>query len=600
MTNSLKSRLPFSSFIIIVILSPSFVTPGSYGSIGQDRGKEKVTPLIKELPPSQKRYALIIGVSKYRDKRIPSLMASTNDADTLAEALVKYAGFPRDQVIVLATNKTEEFQPEGNIILEYVSTLTRLAGKDGLFLMAYSGHGYEMDGQSFLLGSDARLIQDLKVLKKTCVAWSEITEIIDDASVGQIIVLLDACRSDPRSAKGTDQPNQMTQIYQRGLHLGKEQDTKRAFVKILATQKGEQAYEDTAQNLGFFMFAIVEAIKGEAANQSGVITLTSLWRYVDAKVQAHARLRGRSQRPVIEIQSYDEEQLVIAELAHDAVNKRKENVLPIPAENPVLAELSEWIRVRKSSTREEYERFCAKFPSGNFCEDARNRITEIDERERTKPSVVGPPLTSPKIDKGEPNEAAPATKPITEDLAYAHKGDQLVANRRFEEAEAAYREAIQKNPNKAVYYGKLGIALYQQRKYKEAEAEYKKATKLDPHSADLFFNLGLALYQRQKYADAETEFRRALKINPNEAAFHSNLGTTLAIRGKLLEAEVEFREAIKFSPTDASHHHGLGNVLVRQTRYSQAEAAYKTAIQLDPSNSTYTQSLQNLKKHVRH
>lgn len=54
---------------------------------------------VNTLPEKSKRYALIIGVDKYADSSISSLDGASNDAKALADALIRYAGFPNDQVI---------------------------------------------------------------------------------------------------------------------------------------------------------------------------------------------------------------------------------------------------------------------------------------------------------------------------------------------------------------------------------------------------------------------------------------------------------------------------------------------------------------------
>jgi len=63
---------------------------------------------IKTLPVGTKRWALVIGVDKYLDPQISPLKGSDNDARLIADALVRYAGFPQDQVILLSTDQPLE------------------------------------------------------------------------------------------------------------------------------------------------------------------------------------------------------------------------------------------------------------------------------------------------------------------------------------------------------------------------------------------------------------------------------------------------------------------------------------------------------------
>src|SRR6267154_1619101 len=78
---------------------------------GQTRQLDRHTDPVKAWPSKAKRWALVIGVDQYRDGQINALKGSVNDAHNLASALVRYAGFPQDQVIVLTTDQPDERQP---------------------------------------------------------------------------------------------------------------------------------------------------------------------------------------------------------------------------------------------------------------------------------------------------------------------------------------------------------------------------------------------------------------------------------------------------------------------------------------------------------
>lgn len=552
---------------------------------------------VTALPPREKRFALLIGVSKYKDLEIPQLIAPANDVEQLADALVKFGGFPKEHLFVLSTDKPEQSQPESTIILQTLYNLTKAAGPDGLLFFAYSGHGYEIDGQAFLLGSDARIIPELKWLKRACVAWSEIVEIINEANVGQVIMLLDACRNDPRTSKGLKAANQITQIYERGVSLRKAAAGQHAVVKILATQNGEPAYEDATKRLGFFMSAVVDGLKGEAADPDGIVTLASLWRFVEQEVPARAKLRGKEQKPVVEIEAYDQEHVVIANTPAKQpqiakANRPEEQTPGLRAENPVIVELNDWIKIRKTRSIDDLKMFLRRYPNGNFAGEASSRILDLEEQTRPKPT--GTIILSESADSAE--QQTHPTPSLSEDLLYIRKGDELLGQGQPDKAEDEYRQAIKLNSGRAVYYGKLGIALYGQGKFKEAETEYKKALQIESFSPTLFFNLGLALYKQQKFADAEARFRRAVKLNLNDASFHAGLALSLAFQQKAIEAEIEFREAIKLDPVNASYHGNLGNVLVQLKKYREAEIEYSTAFKLNPANLMYKERIIQLRQ----
>ncbi|HKZ77129.1 MAG TPA: caspase family protein, partial [Pyrinomonadaceae bacterium] len=133
---------------------------------------------LKVLPSKGKRWALIVGVDKYADPQISPLRGAANDARALADALVRYAGFPQDQVILLATDQPAERQPTRVNLLRRLSNLAAAVPKDGLLLLSFSGHGMQRGGQAFLLPSDAQISDQISFLEDTAVGVNRMRDLI--------------------------------------------------------------------------------------------------------------------------------------------------------------------------------------------------------------------------------------------------------------------------------------------------------------------------------------------------------------------------------------------------------------------------------------
>jgi len=257
-------------------------------------------PEISTLPSKEKRWALIIGIDKYEDDNITPLLAGANDANALAHALKDYAGFNENQIIVLTDEQPKSRQPTRLNILRYLSNLKRSIPKDGLFLISFSGHGIEREGRAFLIPSDAIFTEDIKFLQQTAISVEDIRQDIKDTSVGQVIILLDACRSDPLTGKA-DSVNPLTKPYVKGLDFSARNQEVIAFATIYATSVGSRAYESSVKKEGYFTLAVTEALSGRAANpQTGEVTLQSLVKYVEATVPVQVAIDfggGRIQKP---------------------------------------------------------------------------------------------------------------------------------------------------------------------------------------------------------------------------------------------------------------------------------------------------------------
>jgi len=73
------------------------------------------------------------------------------------------------------------------------------------------------------------------------------------------------------------------------------------------------------------------------------------------------------------------------------------------------------------------------------------------------------------------------------------RGSQLIAEQKYAEAEAAYREAVRLDPRTAKYHDDLGNTLFAQEKYADAAAAYREALKLGPGNVLYEYNLRNAL-----------------------------------------------------------------------------------------------------------
>ena len=267
--------------------------------------------IVKALPGKSKRFALIIGVDSYSDGQITALGGAANDARLLASALVRYAGFPEDQVMLLASDQPVERQPTRSNVLQKLSNLVGIVPSDGLLLLAFSGHGIERGGQVFLLPSDARLGGSIALLEDTAIKVTRVKDMIREVSVNQVILILDACRNDPAAGRSST-PNPMTEGFARGFSFDVRNQEVSAFVTLYATAVGDRAYEYTEKGQGYFTWALIDGLTGSAANASGEVTLSALIKHIQETVPKRVRLDlGKSQRPFAIVEGYKADELVI-------------------------------------------------------------------------------------------------------------------------------------------------------------------------------------------------------------------------------------------------------------------------------------------------
>ncbi len=279
-----------------------------------ERGlKVQGSEAIKKLPSSAKRYALVVGVDQYADTQITTLGGASNDAKTLANALIRYAGFPADQVTLLASDQPAERQPTRGNILRRLSNFAAVLPPDGLLLVSFAGHGIERGGQAFLLPSDSQVSNDVDLLEQTAINVSQVRDRIKKIGVKQVLMIVDACRNDPVGRANADNP--LTAAYTRGFNFDLRNREVQAFATLYATEVGHRAYEFKEKKQGYFTWVLVEALRGGAANEKGEVTLANLVKFLQERVPKRVLQDlgpGKNQKPFAVVEGYRADELIIS------------------------------------------------------------------------------------------------------------------------------------------------------------------------------------------------------------------------------------------------------------------------------------------------
>jgi len=272
---------------------------------------------VKELPPTQNRYALLIGVNDYDDPGIASLDDPANDVELMRQTLIANAGFDDGNITVLSKDGNVSHKPTRPNILKALAKIKLNVPSDGnaLLLVMFSGHGITGPGGGFLLPQDASSPGDLTLLSQTSISINEMRDGIAGTGANQTIVLLDACRNDPEKAKSIGD-NKLTQEFHDAFDFSTFNKQVSASVVFYATAIGERAYVDAARKLGYFTEVFVDALRGNGVdkNGDGLVSLNDIARYVQMEVPKRVDNDnlGLVQKPIISISGYLPSDLIIS------------------------------------------------------------------------------------------------------------------------------------------------------------------------------------------------------------------------------------------------------------------------------------------------
>ena len=97
-----------------------------------------------------------------------------------------------------------------------------------------------------------------------------------------------------------------------------------------------------------------------------------------------------------------------------------------------------------------------------------------------------------------------------------------------------------------------GLQLYKEKKYDEAEAQFTEALKLRADFALAANNLGFVYYKQEKYKEAVRWFENTIKIDPSRAIAYLNLGDAQLRSGENAKAKKAFQTYLELAPGSAS------------------------------------------------
>ena len=109
---------------------------------------------------------------------------------------------------------------------------------------------------------------------------------------------------------------------------------------------------------------------------------------------------------------------------------------------------------------------------------------------------------------------------------YIRKGNRLLNDSVFVDAEVNYRKDLEANPKSTVSMYNLGNTLSQQQKFQDAMEQYVSASKIEKDKmklAHIYHNMGVLFQAGKDYAKAVDAYKMSLRNNPADHETRYNL-----------------------------------------------------------------------------
>lgn len=269
MTDVLQRVVVVKSWIIAIVLATTaIVVPVSAKSPAKSTANasaQKIVtpqsrPVLKTTMPAENKpirdkWAVVIGIDKFKDKRIPSLQYSSKDARDFADFLVKEGNFAPDHVLLLTNEEATE-----NAIQRAVGDdwLPRRVLEDDVVLVFASTHGSpkEMDvaGENFLVTYDT----DVDNLFSSAIELQDLATTIRRRTMcDRVIVLLDACNSGAAEVGGKGLLR--SKNFEVGSIAGE------GTIVISSSKASERSWESKRYQNGVFTHNLMSALKCKGA-----------------------------------------------------------------------------------------------------------------------------------------------------------------------------------------------------------------------------------------------------------------------------------------------------------------------------------------------
>lgn len=229
---------------------------------------ERASPGLSSAPRNGGLFAIIVGVSRYREQKIPRLDNADKDAQAFGDFLKTQDRIFKDARVVMLTN---EKATKSEVEKHLYYTLPR-AGKDDTIILFFSGHGaYDpvRPSEYLFLTYDA----DPEYLGTTAVKMSGL-EFLKGIEAERVVIIADACHSGGYTSMKPKVAQSSLQSFLQ------EVRTSSGTIIITSGKKDQLSWEVPNQKQSVFTHSLIEGLKGKAdKDRDGVVTLNEAYEY---------------------------------------------------------------------------------------------------------------------------------------------------------------------------------------------------------------------------------------------------------------------------------------------------------------------------------
>jgi peptidoglycan/xylan/chitin deacetylase (PgdA/CDA1 family)/uncharacterized caspase-like protein len=418
-------------------------------------------------------HALVIGIDQYA--KWPQLHHAVRDARAVQETLVSRFGFKAENVTALYDGEATR----ANILRVLNDKLAdaKKVRRDDRVVVFYAGHGGTRKLTSgrdvgYLIPVDAALAD----FASDAISMPQLQEVAEAITAKHVLFMVDACYSGLGLTRGGGAGSTANFLADNARRLGRQM--------LTAGGADQQVADDGPAGHSVFTWTLLQALNGKAdLNGDGVITGTELAAYVAPAVASIAR-----QTPAF---------------GSLPGSEGGEFVFELPADREALSGDSPQLDADASKLNKQLD-------------DAKTAALQPGAGKGAKDVQV----IVKNLEGGDVKLSTPAAAPVAPRVAAQRANDRglaLYRERRYDEAEAAFTEALKLQPVFALAANNLGFVYFKRGKPAEAARWFEKAIEMDGSRALAYLNLGDAHLQAGDDAKALKAYATFAGLAPKHA-----------------------------------------------------------------------------------
>lgn len=278
---------PLVNLIVVLILTALLPVAGSAANPVKPESSGAKQQAAAGLPlKTGDLYALVVGVSKYRDPKIPKLDLSDKDARAFADFLqTQNEIFKETHVTHLLNEKATKLEVE-----KYLYYTLPKAGKEDTVILFFSGHG-ALDPRRpdeflyYFVPYDA----ETEYIGTTGVKMSGL-EFLKGVTAERVLIIADACYAGGFS-KGSKSLDPSMELFR--------QEVRNSSGRAIITSGTEKQLSWEAPNAknSVFTHNFLEGLKGKAdKDKDGIVSLDEAYQYAYARTKEETDGRQQPQK----------------------------------------------------------------------------------------------------------------------------------------------------------------------------------------------------------------------------------------------------------------------------------------------------------------